>query len=63
MKSGMEAQSATANRRHQGRAWRVCRALGGAVLMAVMLYAALAAPGLLSDRDSTVPLRMREARQ
>ncbi len=34
----------------------------GAVLLAVALLAAVAAPGLLSDRDSTVPLRpVREA--
>jgi len=39
------------------------RGIGGAVAMAVMLYLALAAPGLLSDRDSTVPGRTREVRR
>lgn len=34
----------------------------GAVLLAAALLALMAAPGLVSDRDSTVPLRMvREA--
>ena len=34
----------------------------GAVLLAVALLAAVAMPGLMSDRDSTVPLRpVREA--
>ena len=34
----------------------------GAVLLAAVLLAAMAAPGLMSDRDSTVPLRpVREA--
>ena len=34
----------------------------GAVLLAVALLAAVAMPGLISDRDSTVPLRpVREA--
>ncbi len=45
------------------RMGRALRGLGGAALMAAVLWAALAAPGLLSDRDSTVPLRMREARR
>ena len=36
-------------------------AIGGA-LLAMALYALMAAPGLASDRDSTVPLRpVREA--
>jgi len=34
----------------------------GATLLAAMLLALVAAPGLVSDRDSTVPLhRVREA--
>ena len=34
----------------------------GAVLLAVVLFALMAAPGLVSDRASTVPLRpVREA--
>ncbi len=41
----------------------VLRGLGGAVLMAVMLYLALAVPGLLSERDSTTTARAREARR
>ena len=41
--------------------WKV---VGGAVLLAAMLFGLMAAPGLLSDRDSTVPLHpTREARQ
>ena len=39
------------------------RAALGAVLVAVALYAVLAAPGFVSDRDSTVPARAREARR
>lgn len=36
----------------------------GAALLAATLFALLAVPGLVSDRDSTVPLhRVREARQ
>lgn len=36
----------------------------GAALLAAALFALLAVPGLVSDRDSTVPLhRVREARQ
>ena len=36
----------------------------GAVLLATALYALVAAPGFLSDRDSTVPLPLvQEARQ
>ena len=38
-------------------------AIVGAVLVAVALYAVLAVPGVLSDRDSTVPARAREARR
>lgn len=38
-------------------------AIVGAVLVAVALHAVLAAPGVLSDRDSTVPARAREARR
>ena len=41
--------------------WKV---VGGAVLLAAMLFGLMAAPGLLFDRDSTAPLHpMREARQ
>ena len=40
------------------------RILVGAVLLAATLVAIVAAPGFLSDRDSTTPLRPRqEARQ
>jgi len=40
------------------------RVVIGAVLLAAALFALLAAPGLVSDRDSTVPLhRVQEARQ
>ena len=39
------------------------RTIGGGLLMAAMVYLVLAAPGLLSDRDSTVPLVARAARQ
>ncbi len=36
----------------------------GAALLAAVLFALMAAPGLVSDRDSTVPLHgVREARQ
>ena len=36
----------------------------GAALLAAALFALMAAPGLVSDRDSTVPLHpVREARQ
>ena len=36
----------------------------GAALLAAALFALMAVPGLVSDRDSTVPLhRVREARQ
>jgi len=41
--------------------WKV---VGGAVLLAAMLFGLMAAPGLLSDRDSTAALHpVREARQ
>ena len=39
------------------------RGVGGAVVMATVLYLALAAPGLLTDRASTVPAKAREARR
>jgi len=36
----------------------------GAALLAAALFALMAAPGLMSDQDSTVPLhRVREVRQ
>jgi len=36
----------------------------GAALLAAVLFGLMVAPGLVSDRDSTVPLHpMREARQ
>ena len=42
-------------------AWEV---VGGAVLLAAVLLGLVAAPGLVSDRDSTAPLHpVREARQ
>ncbi len=38
------------------------RVVAGAVLLAAALFALLAVPGLVSDRDSTVPLQpVREA--
>ena len=41
--------------------WKV---VVGAVLLAVVLFGLMAAPGFLSDRDSTASLHpMREARQ
>ncbi len=39
------------------------RTVAGALLMAGTLYLVLAVPGLLSDRDSTVPARAHEARR
>ncbi len=33
------------------------RLIAGAVVLAATLYALMAAPGLVSDQDSTVPLR------
>lgn len=40
------------------------RIAGGATLLALVLYGILALPGLLSDRDSMVPLRTApQARQ
>jgi len=59
----MDASEGMRAMRTRTRMGRALRGLGSAALMAVVLWAALAAPGLLSDRDSTVPLRMREARR
>ena len=39
------------------------RIVAGAAALAAVLYALAAAPGLVSDRDSTVPERSREARR
>ncbi len=40
------------------------RVIAGAVLLAAALLALVAPPGLVSDRDSTVPLQpVREVRQ
>jgi hypothetical protein len=39
------------------------RGVGGAMAVAVMFWLALAMPELLSDRDSMVPGRVREARR
>ena len=39
------------------------RGVGGAAVMAVVMWLALAAPGLLSDRDSTAAARKHEARR
>ena len=37
---------------------------GGAMLFAAVVWSVLAAPGFLSDRDSTVPaMHLREARR
>lgn len=47
----------------RSRTERVLRGIGGAVLMVVTLYAALAAPGLLSDQASTTPAHLHEARR
>ena len=47
----------------RSRMEKALRGIGGAVLMAALLYAALAAPGLLSDRNSTAPARAQEARR
>ncbi len=49
--------------RTRSRAGRVLRGVGGAVLMAVVMWLALATPGLLSDRDSTAAARKHEARR
>ena len=38
------------------KAWTVVKNLSGGLVIAVIVYLILAAPGLLSDRDSTVPL-------
>lgn len=37
--------------------------VAGAAVFATLLYALLAAPGLLTDEASTVPLRRLEARR
>ena len=42
---------------------RMLRTIGSGLLMAVLFYLVLAAPGLLSDRDSTVPLVSAAARR
>jgi hypothetical protein len=43
---------------------RVVQLIVGATLFAAAIYMVLAAPGLLSDRDSTVPNRLvLESRQ
>ena len=47
----------------RSRMERLLRGIGGAVLMAMMLYAALAAPGMLSDRNSIAPAQAQEARR
>lgn len=39
------------------------RAAAGTALLAVVLYALLAAAGLVSDRDSLVPVRSQEVRR
>lgn len=36
--------------------WKVVRGIGGGLLVAVVLYLALAAPGLLAARGGRVPL-------
>lgn len=54
----MEAKAGTTT-----RATGALRAVLGMVLVAAAFYAVLAAPGLLSDRDGTVPARAREARR
>ncbi len=45
------------------RTGKALRGIGGGLLMAELLYLALAIPGLLSDRDSTVPLASRAAQR
>ena len=47
----------------RSRMRKALRRIGGAVLMAVALYAMLAAPGLLSDQASTTPAHLHEARR
>ena len=47
----------------RSRMERLLRGIGGAALMAAMLYAALAVPGMLSDRNSTAPALAQEARR
>ena len=39
------------------------RFMAGAAALAAVLYALAAAPGLVSDRDSLVPERSREAKR
>lgn len=39
------------------------RIVAGATALAAVLYALAAAPGLVSDRDSTVPERSRESKR
>ena len=39
------------------------RVIAGATLMAAALYAVLAMPGFVSDRDSVVSVRTQEARR
>lgn len=39
------------------------RLVAGAAALAAVLYALAAAPGLVSDRDSTVPPPARDARR
>ena len=40
---------------------KTLRLVASAAALAAVLYALAAAPGLVSDRDSTVPARTREA--
>ena len=47
----------------EARSMDALRAMLGAVLVAAALYAVLAMPGSVSDRDSTVPARRLEARR
>lgn len=42
---------------------KTLRLVAGAAALAAALYALAAAPGLVSDRDSTVPAPAREARR
>lgn len=39
------------------------RLAAGAAMLAAVLYSLLAVPGLVSDRDSLVPVRAQEARR
>ena len=66
MKTKQTTGSRLARDRDSKAAMRVSvwKVVAGAVLLAMMLFGLMAAPGLLSDRDSTVSLHpMREARQ